>query len=65
MSDKTQPQMLRNAQQKSADRNSVFLHIQGGANPLTDAEIERLIARNPDWEPFKGMGNYRPQGGAS
>lgn len=54
---RTQMQMWQQAEQRSADANSVFIEIQQGPNPLTDAEIEKLIVKNPDhWERFRGMG---------
>lgn len=62
---RTQEQMSRAAEQKTFGQNKVFLYIQGGANPLTDAEIEKLIAKNPAWGRFRGMGSYRPHGGAA
>jgi hypothetical protein len=56
----TQEQMLRGAEQKTFDQNRVWVHIQGGSNPLTDAEIEKLIAKNPvPWGRFRGMGGAK------
>ncbi len=52
-----QRQMLSNAQQRVFDGNRVFLEIQHGPNPLTNAQIDRLADERPaTWNRFRGMG---------
>jgi hypothetical protein len=44
-------------QQRKADRDKVFKHMQSSATPLTNAEIDKLIKAQPDrWSDYKGKG---------
>ncbi len=54
---KTQYQMYREAEQKLFDANSVFMGmVKHPTNPLTNQDLERLIARFPArWERFSGF----------
>ena len=46
---KTQYQMYREAEQKLFDANSVFMDmVKHPTNPLTNQDLERLIARWPE-----------------
>ena len=54
---KTQLQMYRDAEQRIFDRNREFLElVSHPTNPLTNQDLERLIARFPArWERFSGF----------
>ena len=46
---KTQYQMYREAEQRIFDRNNAFLEmVKHPTNPLTNQDLERLIARWPE-----------------
>lgn len=47
MSKKTQKQMQRAADQRVRDVCRTFNEIQSGPNPLTEAEIKKLIKKRP------------------
>ncbi len=62
---KTQHEMQRSAQQRTFTQNRVFIEIQQGPNPLTNAEIDRLADERPaTWGRFRGMGIDAKAGGA-
>jgi hypothetical protein len=52
----TQEQMFRQAQQRAADGDSVFmLMINHPTHPMTNKELEILIAKSPaTWDRYKG-----------
>lgn len=54
---KTQYQMYREAEQRIFDRNNAFLEmVNDPVNPMTNQDLERLIARFPArWERFSGF----------
>lgn len=54
---KTQLQMYWEAEQKLFDANRVFMEmVNDPVSPLTNQELERLIARFPArWERFSGF----------
>ena len=46
---KTQYQMYREAEQRLFDRNNAFLEmVNDPVNPMTNQDLERLIARWPE-----------------
>ena len=53
---KTQYQMYREAEQGIFDRNNAFLEmVNDPVNPLTNQDLERLIARWPErYERYSG-----------
>ena len=53
---KTQYQMYREAEQRLFDRNNAFLEmVNDPVNPLTNQDLERLIARWPErYERYSG-----------
>jgi len=48
------------AHEKIADQNEVMQDLLFGPNPITDAELEQLIARRPDLSRFSGYIGKRP-----
>ena len=54
---KTQYKMYQEAEQRIFDRNNAFLEmVNDPVNPLTNQDLERLIARFPvRWARFSGF----------